>query len=64
MLKPLVVREEGVSVWLYNVSRWQVKGTAPVSTRGHTRAQAHEGIKGKVAVYTDQRDDSKAELQR
>ena len=49
MLKPLV-QEEGVSVWLYNVSRWQVKGTAPVSTRGHTRAQAHEGIKGKVAV--------------
>ena len=59
MLKPLV-QEEGVSVWLYIVSRWQVKGTAPVSTR----AQAHEGIKGKVAVYTDQRDDSKAELQR
>ena len=45
MLKPLV-REEGVSVWLYIVSRWQVKGTAPVSTR----AQAHEGIKARVAV--------------
>ena len=57
MLKPLV-QEEGVSVWLYNVSRWQVKGTAPVSTRGHTQVKAHEGIKGKVAVYTDQRDGS------
>ena len=45
MLKPLT-QEEGVSVWLYIVSRWQVKGTAPVSTR----AQAHEGIKARVAV--------------
>ena len=42
MNKPLVVREEGVSVWLCIVSRWQVKVTALHVPLVHT--------KGKVAV--------------
>ena len=32
MRKPLVVQVTVASVWVYGVSRWEVKGTAPVST--------------------------------
>ena len=32
MRKPLVVQVTVASVWVYDVSRWEVQGTAPVST--------------------------------